>query len=94
MDIQELQNNPDLAGKIARIYRERIQQAADENKLADYSPYPKQREFHDAGRQHRERLMIAANQVGKSYCGAMKAAMHLTGIYPDWCGGDVVGIAL
>lgn len=30
---------------------------------------------------------MAANQVGKTYCGAMEMAMHLTGQYPDWWPG-------
>ena len=30
---------------------------------------------------------MAANQVGKTYCGAMEVALHLTGLYPDdWQG--------
>jgi phage terminase large subunit-like protein len=36
---------------------------------------------------HRERLLIAANQVGKTICGGAESAMHLTGLYPDdWPG--------
>jgi phage terminase large subunit-like protein len=27
---------------------------------------------------------MAANQVGKTYCGAAEAALHLTGRYDDW----------
>ncbi len=57
------------------------------NRLADYRPYPKQRDFHAAGAKHRERLLMAANQVGKTLCGAAEAAMHLTGRYPDWWQG-------
>lgn len=30
---------------------------------------------------------MAANQVGKTYCGAMEMALHLTGRYPDNWGG-------
>src|SRR5262249_31936831 len=36
-----------------------------EEKLRFYAPYRKQQEFHDAGATHRERLLCAANQVGK-----------------------------
>lgn len=57
------------------------------NRLADYEPYPKQREFHEAGAIHRERLLMAANQVGKTLSGAAEAAMHLTGRYPEWWQG-------
>lgn len=61
----------------------------DSNKLADYKPYSKQREFHDAGADEgvRERLLIAGNQLGKTYSGSFEAAIHLTGLYPDWWDG-------
>jgi phage terminase large subunit-like protein len=41
-------------------------------------------DFHEAGATHRERLLMAGNQLGKTYCGAAEAAYHLTGLYPDW----------
>ncbi|MGC2334249.1 MAG: hypothetical protein WA625_00440 [Pseudolabrys sp.] len=50
-----------------------------ENKLAYFQPYPKQREFLAAGAKFRERLLLAANQVGKTYAGAMEVAIHATG---------------
>jgi phage terminase large subunit-like protein len=59
------------------------------NRLADYLPYPKQREFHILGADLaiRERLLIAGNQLGKTVAGAFEAAMHATGRYPeDWEG--------
>src|SRR5262249_56495037 len=62
-------------------------QRAVENALAHYVPYPRQEQFHNAGATHRERLLIAANQSGKSLAGGMECAMHATGRYPDWwCG--------
>src|SRR5262245_49224855 len=33
------------------------------------------------------RLLIAANQSGKSLAGGMECAMHATGRYPDWWRG-------
>lgn len=39
-------------------------------KLFRYRPYPKQMKFHAAGAVHRERLLMAANQVGKTLAGA------------------------
>lgn len=57
------------------------------NKLALFRPYPKQLEFYAAGALHRERLLMAANQVGKSECGSIEVAAHLTGRYPDWWTG-------
>jgi len=57
------------------------------NKLADYAPYLKQREFHSAGATFRERLFIAGNQLGKTWAGGYETAIHLTGRYPDWWSG-------
>ncbi|WP_245463121.1 terminase family protein [Mesorhizobium sp. M7D.F.Ca.US.005.01.1.1] len=56
------------------------------NRLKDYQPYAKQREFHAAG-DHRERLFMAGNQLGKTLGGAAECSMHLTGEYPDWWDG-------
>jgi phage terminase large subunit-like protein len=54
-----------------------------------YRPYAKQRAFHAAGRDHRERCFFAGNQLGKTRAGGMEAAMHLTGRYPVWWQGRV-----
>jgi hypothetical protein len=58
-----------------------------ENRLAYYKPYPKQAEFHNAGAKHRERLLMAGNQLGKTLAGGFEVAMHATGRYPDWVAG-------
>ena len=63
------------------------QKRADCNKLAHFKPYAKQLEFYGEGNVHRERLLMAANQCGKTYCGAFEAAMHLTGRYAEWWPG-------
>jgi phage terminase large subunit-like protein len=73
------------------LFSEIIKQEADrrarENALSAYKPYIKQLEFHAAGAIHRERLLMAGNQTGKTFSGAMELAMHLTGLYPsDWKG--------
>jgi len=40
------------------------------------------------GSPHRERLMLAANRVGKTEgVGGFETALHLTGRYPDWWKG-------
>lgn len=57
------------------------------NLLSAYKPYSKQVEFHEAGKQYRERLFMAGNQLGKTLSGAAEASMHLTGRYPDWWTG-------
>jgi phage terminase large subunit-like protein len=58
-----------------------------QNRLKSYRPYPKQADFHAAGATHRERLLMAGNQLGKTWCAAFETAMHLTGRYPDWWAG-------
>lgn len=57
------------------------------HKISYFEPYPKQLAFIELGVVKRERLLIAANQVGKSEVGAYEVAYHLTGEYPpDWTG--------
>jgi phage terminase large subunit-like protein len=58
-----------------------------ENRLAYYEPYPTQKKFHDAGAKYRERLLMAGNRVGKTFCGGMELAMHVTGRYSPWWEG-------
>src|SRR5260370_17526502 len=60
---------------------------ASEDRLSSYKPTPKQLEFHRAGADHRERLLCAGNQTGKTTAAAMELAMHCTGLYPDWWKG-------
>ena len=74
--------------KIARLKLiEERNRRARRNKLLKYKPYSKQKEFHDNGSVSRERLLMAGNQLGKTYCGGAETAYHLTGRYPDWWGG-------
>jgi phage terminase large subunit-like protein len=50
--------------------------------------YPRHISFFAAGRDHRERLMLAANRVGKTEgVGAYEVTTHLTGKYPAWWEG-------
>src|SRR6516162_10863577 len=58
-----------------------------EDRLRYYRPYPKQTEFHCAGAKHRERLLMAGNQLGKTLAGGFEVAMHATGRYPEWWQG-------
>ena len=59
----------------------------DRKRLTRYRPYAKQLQFHAEGDLHRERLLMAGNQLGKTFCGAAEAAIHLTGQYPEWWTG-------
>lgn len=49
--------------------------------------YKKQVEFFDAGKDHRERLFLSANRVGKTIAGAYEGTAHATGLYPEWWTG-------
>jgi phage terminase large subunit-like protein len=75
-----------IEAAIARLEAEKERRIV-ENALAHYQPYPKQAAFHAAGAKHRERLLIAGNQSGKSLAGGMECAMHATGRYPEWWQG-------
>lgn len=61
------------------------------NKIAGYQPYGWQREFHSAGTHNPERMLMAANRVGKTQCAAAEVAFHLTGDYPEWWEGKRFG---
>ena len=50
--------------------------------------YVKHMKFFAAGARHRQRLMLAANRVGKTEgVGLYELTLHLTGDYPDWWAG-------
>ena len=52
-----------------------------------YRPYQKQIDFHNAGLLKRERLLMAANQSGKTFAAGNEVAFHVTGLYPEgWHG--------
>jgi phage terminase large subunit-like protein len=63
--------------------------------------YHRHLEFFKAGQDHRERLFLAGNRIGKTSAGAYEMALHLTGRYPQfwegrrfdhpimaWCAGE------
>lgn len=85
--MQSLEWLNDLTPDQAAALLTEATQARRERRLEDYRPYPKQRQFHAAGKTKRERLLRAGNQNGKSFCIGCEAAYHLTGLYPeDWVG--------
>lgn len=61
--------------------------ALAERPLYYYRPHPKQALFHALGKAHNQRCLMAGNRQGKTHCGAAEAAMHATGLYPDWWEG-------
>jgi phage terminase large subunit-like protein len=56
-------------------------------RIKQYKPYEYQTKFHHQGLDCPQRILMAANRVGKTYCGAVETAYHLTGDYPDWWEG-------
>lgn len=79
-------SDDELSKLLTRLKTEAEKRAA-RNRLANYRPYGKQRDFHLSGVSHRERLFMAGNQLGKTYSGAAEMAYHLTGRYPGWWEG-------
>lgn len=51
--------------------------------------YPKHLEFFRLGADHRERLFLAGNRVGKTIAGGYECTAHLTGKYPKWWEGRI-----
>ena len=57
------------------------------NRIVQYEPYAYQRRFHAEGQDCPQRILMAANRVGKTFCGAAETAYHMTGEYPEWWEG-------
>lgn len=87
MNSSSLPLEPSKATWLLEQLQKELTTRQKENQLAHYRPYSKQREFHDAGSWARQRLLMAANQVGKTWAAGFELAMHATGIYPDWWAG-------
>ncbi len=75
------------ATSLLRALEEEWQSRESQRQLQRYRPYSKQAEFHAAGKDYRQRLLMAANQVGKTLAAGMEVAMHATGRYPQWWRG-------
>ena len=79
-----------LKGQVAELLSERAE-ILETNKLLAYAPYDYQRSFHGAkdqtAKHARQRMLMAANKVGKTFCGAAEMSYHLTGLYPEWWEG-------
>jgi len=57
------------------------------NKFKYFNPYPYQHAFFKLGADKLYRLLMAANQVGKTLGAGYEVTCHLTGLYPaDWEG--------
>jgi hypothetical protein len=53
-----------------------LEKQKSEQRLFHYKPYHRQLDFHAAGSSHRERLLMAGNQLGKTLAGGFEAADH------------------
>lgn len=58
-----------------------------QNRLQYWKPYGWQKKFYEAGIENKQRMLMAANRVGKTASQAAEVAFHLTGAYPDWWEG-------
>ncbi len=82
-----------LLKKLETIQKERratnrIAQLYPEDGPLSRDKYGKFLEFFAAGLTQKERAIIAANRVGKSFgIGGYETTLHLTGDYPDWWPG-------
>jgi phage terminase large subunit-like protein len=63
------------------------QHMAAKGSWGEWSNKPWQMEFHEAGANHQERMLMAANRPGKTVSAAAEVAIHMTGRYPDWWTG-------
>lgn len=70
---------------------QKIIEYGNTHKIEFYVPYDYQKKFHSAvdsdGKLARQRALMAANQIGKTFCGGAETSFHLTGLYPDWWEG-------
>lgn len=83
--------------ELLELLEEKERRLSGRIKLSSYYPdegplrrelYIKHTQFFAAGVQHRERLMLAANRVGKTEgVGGYEVTLHLTGRYPPWWNG-------
>lgn len=62
---------------------QQLDKAVQENKASLYAPYRWQQEFHEAGSGNVERMLMAANRVGKTQTAGAEVALHLTGEYDE-----------
>lgn len=87
MDLADvLRQQVEISGEIARrLQRKKIKRYYPETGKLRRDAYPKHMSFFSAGATCRQRLMLAANRVGKTEgVGLYELTLHLTGDYPDW----------
>lgn len=75
--------------KLTAYDHQRVREEIERRRLSFYRPYPKQMEFHRGSGTHREILLRAGNQLGKTLAAAAQTAIFATGRYPQWWQGKV-----
>lgn len=83
----EQQSKLERTNLLAYVFPEETNETFYSGALYSRKLYPKHLEFFNKGRDFRQRLFTAANQVGKSFAGCVEVAYHATGLYPDWWEG-------
>lgn len=71
---------------------ESLEKYKNTHRIEYYQPYEFQRQFHNilgfrTDVPARQKALVAANQCGKTICGAYEVAIHATGLYPKWWTG-------
>jgi len=88
--MEALLENDQVRDQVVDLLTEHVE-ILETNQLQAYSPYDYQRKFHagkdEEGNTARQRMLMAGNKTGKTYCGAMELSYHLTGLYPEWWEG-------
>ncbi len=86
IDFSEYSQSELLAELQERL--ERIKEFRKFNKIEYFEPMTYQKEFMDAGSKYKVRYLRAGNRTGKTYGTAAEFSYHLTGLYPEWWGGE------
>ncbi len=81
---QQIENENPLF-RAQKLYA--LVQGLSDRAIVRYKPYEKQKAFHQASQYYHERLLMAGNQLGKTFAGAFEMACHAMGVYPSWWEG-------
>lgn len=61
---------------LANFSKKDIERIKERN-FRGYKPSAKQKKFHELGKKSIERLFLAGNRTGKTFCGCLEDAIHL-----------------
>jgi phage terminase large subunit-like protein len=77
---------PDLL-EILRELKRRQENIKFQTLFENKDSYPKHHVFFESGKKYKQRMLLGANRIGKTYGGLCEVVMHLTGNYPSWWQG-------